>query len=67
MITQVISIEGEPFVICPGGDLCRRAEYYGLSTDTKPVEGVNNADIFYEMDTGKVFLFDAENGVWVEQ
>ncbi len=67
MITQVIAIEGEPYVICPNGDLCRRAEYYGKSTDEKPVEGVNNADIFYEMDTKKVFLFDAENKVWLEQ
>lgn len=40
---------------------------YGLSTDTKPTEGVNNAEWFYEMDTGKAFLFCAENKVWLEQ
>ena len=42
-------------------------EYYGLSTDKKPVERVNNASIFYEMDTQKVWLFDAKNNVWIEQ
>jgi hypothetical protein len=42
-------------------------ELYGLSTDTKPVEGVDNACIFYEMDTKKVFLFDEQNKTWLEQ
>lgn len=42
------------------------SEWYGLSTDTKPTDAFN-ADPFYEMDTGKVFLFDAENSVWIEQ
>lgn len=42
-------------------------QYFGLSTDTKPVEGVGNASVFYEMDTKKMWLFDAENAVWHEQ
>lgn len=42
------------------------SEWYGLSTDTKPTDAFN-ADPFLEMDTGKVFLFDAENKVWIEQ
>lgn len=41
-------------------------EYYGLSTDTKPVAGVPNASTFFEMDTGKIFMFDLENAVWYE-
>lgn len=44
-----------------------RAEFYGLSTDEKPTEGVANASVFYEMDTTNVFMFDAENNVWHEQ
>jgi hypothetical protein len=38
-----------------------------LSTDAKPVDDVGNASIFYEMDTTKVFMFDADNKVWLEQ
>lgn len=67
MITRLMEIEGESYIVLPGGDLCKRAEYYGKSTDTKPVYGVNNSDIFYEMDTKKVFLFDKDASVWLEQ
>lgn len=35
-------------------------EYIGLSTDTKPVTGVYNGSIFYEMDTGDTYYFDAD-------
>ena len=42
-------------------------DMFGLSTDTKPVEGITNASTFYEMDTKKIFFFDAENKVWIEQ
>lgn len=41
-------------------------EYYGLSTDKKPND-VPNASIFYEMNTGKLYLFDEDNGLWREQ
>lgn len=40
-------------------------EYYGLSTDTKPTETANGS-VFLEMDTSKVFMFDAENAEWRE-
>lgn len=39
---------------------------FGLSVDTKPTD-VNNASVFYEMDTQKVFMFDAKNKCWIEQ
>ncbi len=39
---------------------------YGLSADAKPLD-VTNASVFYEMDTKKVYMFDAENKVWLEQ
>jgi hypothetical protein len=41
------------------------SEIYGLSTDVKPTD-VNNASVFYEMDTKKLFMFDEENSVWRE-
>ena len=66
MITRVTKIEGEDYVIT-GGDIRRRGEFYGKSTDTKPVDGVYNADIFYEMDTKKIYLFDEQNKDWLEQ
>ena len=45
--------------------------FFGLSTDTKPIEvykntAIPNASTFCEMDTGKVFLYDAENKRWLE-
>ncbi len=53
MITKVITLE-------------KPTEYYGLSTDTKPMDGVDNAALFIEMDTDKVYLFDAEDAEWLE-
>lgn len=42
------------------------SEIYGLSGDEKPAD-VLNASVFYEMDTKKMYLFDGENGLWLEQ
>lgn len=39
--------------------------YYGLSTDTKPETALNGM-VFIEMDTGKLYFFDAENATWRE-
>lgn len=41
--------------------------YFGLSGDTKPVTGVPNASTFYAIDTGEIFMFDAEGGQWYQQ
>lgn len=46
----------------------RQVDYfhgYCLSTDTKPT-GVANGSCIIEMDTGKIYFFDAENGQWRE-
>lgn len=67
MFTKIVKINGDDFCCVDGKKTSRRAEYYGLSTDTKPVDGVKNADIFYEMDTKKVFMFDEQNKTWLEQ
>ena len=46
------------------------AELRGLSTDEKPTEiddkKINNGSTFIEIDTGKIFFYDAENEEWKE-
>ena len=42
------------------------AELRGLSTDTKPTEGINNGCVFIEIDTGKLYMYDEENEQWKE-
>ncbi len=44
-------------------------EFYGLSTDTKPLydDGARNADMFMEMDTMTVRFFDEDNDKWVPE
>lgn len=45
----------------------RSAELVGLSTDTKPTGmTVGNGWSFIEMDTGKVFFYNAEDEEWLE-
>lgn len=44
----------------------------GLSSDEKPGAvfegaGVLNGSLFFEVDSGDVFMFDAENELWVKQ
>lgn len=39
--------------------------YFGKSTDVKPVSGVKNGAAFVEMDTKKLYLFDAEAVEWI--
>lgn len=43
------------------------ATYFGLSTDTKPTgDTVGNGSCFLEMDTSKVFFYDADGALWQE-
>ena len=37
------------------------------SADEKPTNGVATGSICVEVDTGKVFFFNASSGEWVEQ
>ena len=37
-----------------------------LSTDTKPTDDIANGSILIEMDTGTIFMFDADGADWVE-
>lgn len=40
-------------------------QYEGLSTDTKPT-GVPNGSRFLEMDTGDVYMYDADGITWIQ-
>lgn len=48
-------------------------DYRGLSTDTKPVEGVPNGSTFYVMDAKEnslpttLYMFDADGNKWWKQ
>lgn len=42
-------------------------EHYGMSYDPKDTEDVPNASRFYEMDTGDVYMFDADSSTWILQ
>lgn len=39
------------------------SRFFGLSTDTKPPDCPNGSK-FYEIDTGKTYLYDAQNSMW---
>lgn len=42
-------------------------EFYALSTDTQPSEydyQIGNADLLLEIDTGTVYLYDADSKQW---
>lgn len=61
-------------ITCEKGDWT--LNYSGLSTDTKPTvhktstgkeEGIPNSSTFYEMDTGNIYMWDAENEQWLKQ
>lgn len=46
----------------------RYIEAAGLSTDTKPTDGVITGSVFVAVDTGKGYLFkEADTSEWVEQ
>lgn len=47
-------------------------ELRGKSTDTKPTEtcegfNVGNGSTFYEINTGDIYMFDADADAWIKQ
>lgn len=40
--------------------------YSGLSTDSKPTEGIANGSQFIELDSGKLYMFDKDSELWME-
>lgn len=66
----MISIYKNRNLVSTEGEEVKSVEFRGLSTDIKPDKigdkYVNNGAIFVEIDTGKVYLYDAENKQWRE-
>lgn len=44
----------------------RYIEARGLSTDSKPTDDIYNGSMYIEMNTGKVYFYDAEGEAWRE-
>ena len=44
----------------------RSSSFAGLSVDDKPLDA-ENGSTFKEIDTGRVFRYDKENNIWIEQ
>ena len=42
-------------------------EAVGLSSDEKPTDGIITGSKFTEVDTGGVYMFDEESGMWLSQ
>ena len=61
----MVTFKTRDFNYNPNGSK-NRVEGECLSTDTKPTTGVANGSILIEMDTGKIFMFDATNSTWRE-
>ena len=49
-----------------GYDSPRASSFAGRSIDDKPLD-VENGSEFKEIDTGRVFRYDKENNLWIEQ
>lgn len=64
MVTKIIAERGGEYAVVDGQTRAV-ATHYGLSSDTKPIDGVKNADRFCEMDTGNVYLYDEANKAWL--
>lgn len=45
-----------------GSSDSKHAEFFGISTETKPVDDVGNYDLFIEFNTGDIYYF--YNGAW---
>ena len=43
----------------------QRQTLFGLSGDSKPTD-VGNGSVIVEMDSGKLYFFNADAGTWVE-
>lgn len=67
MVTEVMQTRDGQVSVHENGLKSNRSEYYCLSTDPQPHDHVENADILYEMDTKKVYLYDEASKAWIEQ
>ena len=65
MVTKIITVKGGEFAVEENGRIRPVETHYGLSSDTKPTEGVKNADRYFEMDAKKLSLFDEAGKRWL--
>lgn len=67
MVT-IYNIKKSEMINHPNGEVFYLLELRGLSSDEKPVEiengTIENGSVFIEIDTGDVYIFDAENKEW---
>lgn len=49
-----------------GFDAPKAPSFAGRSIDTKPTKVANGAK-YTEIDTGRIYFFDAENKIWYEK
>ena len=59
-----MAVRSIPIYRAPGENVTI-IEAYGLSTDTKPTEGVATGSSYVEVNTGKAYLYDEASG-WTE-
>lgn len=68
MVT-IYNIKKSEMINHPNGEVFYLLELRGLSTDEKPTEiengTIENGSVFIEIDTGDVYIFDAENTEWI--
>lgn len=56
-------VTGDSYI--SNGKYMSRVKLWGKSTDSKPTN-CGNGSVFTEMDTSKIYLFDAEGVEWLE-
>ena len=67
MVT-IYNIKKSEMINHPNGEVFYLLELRGLSSDEKLIEiengTIENGSVFIEIDTGDVYIFDAENKEW---
>ena len=63
----MISISKNKTVDVADGEVVSYIEMACLAADTKPTDGIATGSICVEVDTGNVYLYNAEGEAWVEQ
>ena len=48
------------------GNSVQLQTFFGLSTESKPTTGVGNGSALVEMDTSKIYFYDATGSQWLE-
>ena len=62
----MIRVLNSKVVFGSDGKALELQEIVGLSTDTKPTDGLVTGSSFLEVDTGKLSLYDEVNEEWNE-